>query len=143
MTGAGNLADAGGTFHAQGDAAKEIAGAARTFKASYTTEHVNQFTMEPMNTTARVDGDKIELWTPSQTVGFVVGGVAAVAGFKPENIKVNIQMRGGGYGLRVAAAYAVDPALIPKAAPGVPTQCIRHPEADYTRAKTSQLTPTH
>jgi isoquinoline 1-oxidoreductase subunit beta len=81
-----------------------------TFKATYTTEHVAQFTMEPMNCTAKVDGDKIEIWVPSQTVGFVVGGVAAAGGFKPENIKVNITLLGGGYGRRVEAEYAVDAA---------------------------------
>jgi isoquinoline 1-oxidoreductase subunit beta len=138
-----NLADAGVTFHAHGDAAKEIAGAARTFKATYTTEHVNQFTMEPMNTTAKVDGDKIEIWTPSQTVGFVVGGVAAVAGFKPENIKVNIQLLGGGYGRRVEAEYAVDAALIAKAVPGIPVQMIWTREDDFTRAKPRPATAQH
>lgn len=138
-----NLADAGVTFHAQGNAASEIAGAARTFKATYTTEHVNQFTMEPMNTTARVDGDRIEIWTPSQTVGFVVGGVAAAAGFKPENIKVNIQLLGGGYGRRVEAEYAVDAALIAKAVPGVPIQMIWTREDDSTRAKPRPATAQH
>lgn len=138
-----NLADAGVTFHAHGDAAKEIAGAARLFKATYTTEHVNQFTMEPMNTTARVDGDKIELWTPSQTVGFVVGGVAAVAGFKPENIKVNIQLLGGGYGRRVEAEYAVDAAMIAKAVPGVAVQMIHTREDDFTRAKPRPASAQH
>ncbi len=138
-----NLADAGVTFHAHGDAAKEIAGAARTFKATYTTEHVSQFTMEPMNTTARVDGDKIELWTPSQTVGFVVGGVAAAGGFKPENIKVNIQLLGGGYGRRVEAEYAVDAALIAKAVPGVPVQMIHTREDDFVRAKPRPATAQH
>jgi isoquinoline 1-oxidoreductase subunit beta len=138
-----NLADAGVTFHAHGDAAKEIAGAARTFKATYTTEHVNQFTMEPMNTTAKVDGDKIEIWTPSQTVGFVVGGVAAAGGFKPENIKVNIQLLGGGYGRRVEAEYAVDAALIAKAVPGIPVQMIWTREDDFTRAKPRPATAQH
>lgn len=138
-----NLADAGVTFHAHGDAAKEIAGAARTFKATYTTEHVVQFTMEPMNTTARVDGDRIEIWTPSQTVGFVVGGVAAAGGFKPENIKVNIQLLGGGYGRRVEAEYAVDAALIAKAVPGVPVQMIHTREDDFVRAKPRPATAQH
>lgn len=143
VTRAENLSDAGVTFHTHGDAAKEIAGAARTFKATYTTEHVNQFTMEPMNTTAKVDGDKIELWTPSQTVGFVVGGVAAAGGFKPENIKVNIQLLGGGYGRRVEAEYAVDAALIAKAVPGIPVQMIWTREDDFTRAKPRPSTAQH
>ena len=139
-----NLATEGGVnFHSHGDAAKEIAGGARVFKATYTTEHVAQFTMEPMNSTARVDGDKLEIWTPSQTVGFVVGPVAAVAGFKPENIKVNITLLGGGYGRRVEGEYALDAALIAKAMPGVPIQMIWTREDDFTRAKPRPATAQH
>lgn len=138
-----NLGDAGVTYHTHGDAPKELAAAARLFKATYTTEHVNQTTLEPMNTTARVDGDRIELWTPSQTVGFVVGGVAAAGGFKPENIKVNIQLLGGGYGRRVEAEYAVDAALIAKAVPGVAVQMIWSREDDFTRAKPRPATAQH
>jgi isoquinoline 1-oxidoreductase subunit beta len=139
-----NLAAEGAVvFHSHGDATKEIAAGARQFKATYTTEHVHQFTMEPMNTTAKVDGDKIELWTPSQTVGFVVGGVVAAGGFKPENVKVNITLLGGGYGRRVEAEYAVDAALIAKAVPGVPVQMIWTREDDFTRAKPRPATAQH
>jgi isoquinoline 1-oxidoreductase subunit beta len=138
-----NLTDAGVTFHSHGDAAKEIAAGARVFKASYTSEHVSHFTLEPMNCTAKVDGDKIELWVPSQTVGFVVGGVAAAGGFKPENIKVNITLLGGGYGRRVEAEYAVEAALIAKALPGVPVQLIWSREDDMQRSKPRPLTAQH
>ena len=142
-TRAENLADAGVTFHSHGDAAKELAAGVRTFKASYTSEHTYHFTMEPMNCTAKVDGDMIELWVPSQTVGFVVGGVAAAGGFKPENIKVNITLLGGGYGRRVEAEYAVEAALIAKAVPGVPVQLIWTREDDTQRAKPRPLTAQH
>lgn len=138
-----NLADAGVTWHQHGDAAQGLAGAARVFKATYTSEHVAHFTMEPMNCTAKVDGDKIELWVPSQTVAFVVGGVAAAGGFKPENIKVNITLLGGGYGRRVEAEYAIDAALIAKAVPGVPVQMIWTREDDMARAKPRPLTAQH
>lgn len=138
-----NLADAGVTFHKQGEAERAIAGASRILQASYTSEHVAQFTLEPMNCTAKVDGDRIELWVPSQTVGFVVGGVAAAGGFKPENIKVNITLLGGGYGRRVEAEYAVDAALIAKAVPGVPVQMIWTREDDMTRSKPRPLAAQH
>lgn len=138
-----NLADAGVSFHKEGEAERAIAGAAKVIKASYTSEHVAQFTMEPMNCTAKVDGDRIELWVPSQTVGFVVGGVAAAGGFKAENIKVNITLLGGGYGRRVEAEYAVDAALIAKAVPGVPVQMIWTREDDMTRSKPRPLAAQH
>ncbi len=138
-----NLADAGVTFHSAGGAEQRIAGAAKVVRATYTTEHVAQFTMEPMNCTAKVDGDQIELWVPSQTVGFVMGGVAAAGGFKPENIKINITLLGGGYGRRVEAEYAVDAALIAKAVPGVAVQMIWTREDDMTRAKPRPLSAQH
>jgi isoquinoline 1-oxidoreductase subunit beta len=143
VTRAENLADAGVAFHNGGDAPLAIKGAAKVIKATYTSEHVAQFTMEPMNCTAKVDGDKIELWVPSQTVGFVVGGVAAAGGFKPENITVNITLLGGGYGRRVEAEYAVDAALIAKAVPGLPVQMIWTREDDMTRSKPRPLTAQH
>ena len=142
-TRAENLGDAGVTFHSHGDAVKEIAGGARTFKATYTSEHVYHFTMEPMNCTAKVDGDMIELWTPSQSVGFVVGAVAGAGGFKPENIKVNITLLGGGYGRRFEPEFAVEAALIAKAMPGVPVQLIWTREDDMQRAKPRPLTAQH
>ncbi len=138
-----NMADAGVAFHNAGDAPQRISGAARVIKATYTSEHVAQFTLEPMNCTAKVDGDKIELWVPSQTVGFVMGGVAAAGGFKPENIKVNITLLGGGYGRRVEAEYAVDAALIAKAVPGVAVQMIWTREDDMTRSKPRPLAAQH
>ncbi len=138
-----NLSDAGVVWHTQGDTAKELGNAGRTFKATYTTDHVAQFTMEPMNCTARVDGDKIEVWAPSQTVSFVVGTVAGGAGFKPENVKVNITLVGGGYGRRVEAEYSLDAALVAKAVPGVPVQVIWTREDDFQRAKPRPMTAQH
>ena len=137
------MADAGVTFHAHGDAAKELAGAARTIKATYTSEHTYHLTMEPMNCTAKVDGDRIELWAPTQTVGFVVGGVSGAAGFKPENVKVNVTLLGGGYGRRIEPEWAVDAALVAKAVPGVPVQTIWTREDDFARAKPRPLTAQH
>lgn len=138
-----NLGDSGVTFHSHGDAVKEIENGARTFKATYTSEHVYHFTMEPMNCTAKVDGDMIELWTPSQSVGFVVGAVAGAGGFKAENIKVNITLLGGGYGRRFEPEFAVEAALIAKAMPGVPVQLIWTREDDMQRAKPRPLTVQH
>lgn len=138
-----NLSDTGAVWHEHGDAAKEIAGAARTFRSTYTSDHVAQFTMEPMNCTAHVTGDTIEVWTPSQAASIVIGTVAGGAGFKPENVKVHITLLGGGYGRRVEAEYALDAALVAKAVPGVPVQVIWTREDDFQRAKPRPMTAHH
>lgn len=137
------LDDAGDVWDRHGDAAAAIEGAARTFQASYTTAHVAQCTMEPMNCTARVDGDKIEIWVPSQSASFVVGTAAAVGGFKPENITVHTTLLGGGYGRRVEADFAVDAVMLAKALPGVPVQVIWTREDDFQRSRPRPLTAQH
>ncbi|MDX3905344.1 MAG: molybdopterin-dependent oxidoreductase [Pigmentiphaga sp.] len=137
------LEEAGAVWHKHGDAAQKLAGAARVFRATYTTDHVAHVTMEPMNCTARAEGDSIEIWVPSQTPSGVIGTVAAGAGYKPENIKVHITLLGGGYGRRAEADYSLDAALIAKAMPGVPIQVIWTREDDFQRARPRPMTAQH
>lgn len=137
------VADAGDVWHKEGDAAAVLKGAARTFAATYTTDHVAQCTMEPMNCTARVDGEKIEFWVPAQAASIVTGTAAAVGKFKPENITVNVTLLGGGYGRRVEADYAVDALLVAKAMPGVPVHVIWTREDDFQRSRGRPLTAQH
>jgi len=138
-----SLDDKGVAFIADGDAAKRLAGAARTFSATYITEMVSHICLEPMNCTARVDGDKIEVWAPAQSASFVIGTVAGAGGFKPENITVNITLLGGGFGRRVEADYAADAALVAKAMPGTPIQVIWTREDDMVHDKYRPMTGQH
>ena len=68
--------------------------------------------MEPQNCTARVDGDAIEFWAPTQSPFGVFLAAVKGAGFKPENVKINVTFLGGGFGRRAENDYAVDAALI-------------------------------
>jgi isoquinoline 1-oxidoreductase beta subunit len=138
-----DLNDKGIDFLKHGDAAARIAGAVKTFSATYTSEMVSHICLEPKNCTARAEGDKIELWAPSQSATFVTGAVAGAAGFKPENIKVNITLLGGGFGRRVEADFAVDAALIAKAIPGTPIQVIWTREDDIVNDKYRPMTGQH
>ncbi len=133
----------GDVWHKQGDAIAALKGATRQLKATYTSEHVAQCTMEPMNCTARVDGDKLEFWAPSQSASILVGTAAAVGGFKPENITAHITLLGGGYGRRVEADYAVDAVLLAKELPGVPVHVIWTREDDFQRSRSRPLTAQH
>ena len=56
--------------------------------------------MEPLNCTVAINGDKAELWVGTQMPG--IDGLAAskVLGIPPQNLKVNVQMAGGGFGRR-------------------------------------------
>lgn len=137
------LDDGGVDFIKHGDAGKVIAGATRTFSATYTSEMVAHLCMEPMNCTALVNGDAIEVWAPAQSPSFIIGAVSGVAGFKPENIKANITLLGGGFGRRVEPDFAVDAALVAKAMPGTPIQVIWTREDDIVHDKYRPLTAQH
>lgn len=138
-----NLQDKGIDFLAHGNAGQALAGAGKTFSATYTSEMVSHICMEPMNCTARVEGDKIQIWAPSQSASFIIGAVSNVAGFKPENIEVNITLLGGGFGRRVEPDYALDAALVAKAMPGTPIQVIWTREDDITHDKYRPMTAQH
>ncbi len=138
-----NLLDKGIDFLSHGNASLSIAGASKTFSATYTSEMVSHICMEPMNCTAKVDGDKIEVWAPSQSPTFIIGALGGAAGFKPENITINITLLGGGFGRRVEPDYAVDAALVAKAMPGTPIQVIWTREDDIAHDKYRPLTSQH
>jgi isoquinoline 1-oxidoreductase beta subunit len=138
-----DLSDKGVDFIKHGDAGQRLAGAVKTFSATYTSEMLSHICLEPMNCTARVQGEQIEVWAPAQSASFVTGTVAGVAGFKPENIKVNITLLGGGFGRRVEADYSADAALVAKAMPGTPIQVIWTREDDMVHDKYRPLTSQH
>src|SRR5437868_10576020 len=62
-----DLSDKGTIYEAEGDARGAIDKAAKRVVAEYTTLNVTHATMEPQNCTARVDGDSIEFWAPTQS----------------------------------------------------------------------------
>ena len=138
-----DLADGGVTFHAEGDAKGAMAKAVRTVSAEYTSEHVAHTTMEPMNATALVNGDKIEIWAPSQSPFFIVGGLTRVLGFRPENVTANITLLGGGFGRRVENDYILDAGILAKAMEGKPVKVIWSREDDVQNDKFRPLVAQH
>jgi len=81
-----NLDDKGVDFIRHGDAAARLAGAVKTFSATYTSEMVSHICLEPLNCPARVDCDKIDVWAHAQPATSVSDAVADAAGIKTENI---------------------------------------------------------
>ena len=138
-----DLGASGLPFLNEGDAAGALGKAAKTFSASYGCEHVAHACMEPMNATARVSGDKLELWAPTQgpTVATIV--LSHVLGFKPENIDVHVTLLGGGFGRRFEPDFALDAAILAKAAEGSPVKVIWSREDDVRNDKYRPLVAQH
>ncbi|MCW5774104.1 MAG: xanthine dehydrogenase family protein molybdopterin-binding subunit [Rhodospirillaceae bacterium] len=124
----------------KGDVAKAMAGAAKTLTAEFVSEHVTHACMEPMNCTAKVTGDKIEVWAPTQAASLIqiVGGI--VFKTKPENITVNVTYLGGGFGRRFELDFVFDAIILSKVAGGKPVKVIWSREDDIQNDKFRPLT---
>lgn len=109
------------------DAVKE------TYPTIYSQEYESQFlahaTMEPMNCTARVSGDMVEIWAPTQGQEITRLTLAAAFNLPKENVQVSRTFLGGGFGRRLVADFALQAASISKAV-GKPVKVIWSREED-------------
>lgn len=119
-------------IHATGDAAAALAGAARRVKADYSYPFIPHVPMEPINCTARVTGDKVEIWAPTQNPEPGRAAVARLLGVPPENITIHMMRVGGGFGRRLQNDYMVEAVAIAKQA-GRPVKLTWTREDDVTQ----------
>ena len=102
--------------HASGDVSAAMARAAKRVVADYAYPFIPHVPMEPINCTARVDGDKIEIWAPTQNPEPGRAAVAKTLGVPPENITIHMMRVGGGFGRRLQNDYMVEAAMIARMA---------------------------
>lgn len=72
--------------------------AAKRVDATYELPYLAHATMEPLNATASVTSDSAEIWAPTQFPNWANGAVAKTLGLKPEQVRVNVTLLGGGFG---------------------------------------------
>lgn len=103
-----------------GDAAKALAGAAKTFEAAYQFPYLAHACMEPMNCVVRLDADGAEVWNGEQLHTGDQYALARLLGVKPEQVKINMLYAGGSFGRRACSSsdYVLEAAAIAKAAGG-------------------------
>ncbi|MCZ8251360.1 MAG: xanthine dehydrogenase family protein molybdopterin-binding subunit [Hylemonella sp.] len=114
------LAKQDGPRHFDADMAA-LASAPLKIEAEFVFPYLAHAPMEPLNCTVQIGDNGAELWVGSQMPGLDGMAAAGVLGFKPEQIKVNVQMAGGGFGRRAipTSEYVVEACGIAKAARGV------------------------
>lgn len=78
----------------------------------YRVPFLAHVTMEPMNCTADVRPDAIEIRAPTQNPEQVVTAVAKALDVEHEKISVKVMRSGGGFGRRFYADFAVDAAIL-------------------------------
>ncbi|MGZ5494347.1 MAG: molybdopterin cofactor-binding domain-containing protein, partial [Thermoanaerobaculia bacterium] len=84
--------------------------------ATYELPFLAHAAMEPMNATASVTADGAEIWAPTQFPDWANGTVASALKMKPEQVKVNVTMLGGGFGRKANPDFILEAALLSQAA---------------------------
>lgn len=99
-----------------------LGSAPRKISAEYVFPYLAHTPMEPLNCTVQVTGSgasaRAELWLGTQAPGWEAATAARILGVAPQNVRVNVQMAGGGFGRRATPAtdYVAEACQIAKAA---------------------------
>ncbi|RVU43728.1 xanthine dehydrogenase family protein molybdopterin-binding subunit [Rubrivivax rivuli] len=111
------LAKQPGARHFDADMAP-LAAAPLKIDAEFVFPYLAHAPMEPLNCTVQIGAEGAQLWVGSQMPGLDGMAAAAVLGLKPEQVKVHVQMAGGGFGRRAipTSDYVVEACGIAKAA---------------------------
>jgi isoquinoline 1-oxidoreductase beta subunit len=104
----------------------------RRIVAEYDFPYLAHTPMEPLNITARFDGDRAEAWTTSQLPTTEQQAMADVLGLPAQQVKFHIGYGGGAFGRRgtLDAHLEVEVAAIAKRMRGVPVKLIWTREDD-------------
>ncbi|OPG75639.1 carbon monoxide dehydrogenase, partial [Pseudomonas ogarae] len=93
------LAKQPGPLHFDADMTP-LASAPHQLDAEFVFPYLAHAPMEPLNCTVQLAGDSAQLWVGTQFPGGDGAAAAKVLGLKPEQIQVNVQTAGGGFGRR-------------------------------------------
>ncbi|AEC19459.1 isoquinoline 1-oxidoreductase beta subunit; signal peptide [Pusillimonas sp. T7-7] len=100
------------------------------FTAEYYLPHLAHASMEPPVATVVVNDDRCEVWTSVQNPQAALDVVAARLKLKPENVKVNVLLLGGGFGRKSKPDYVDEAAVVAATMPGTPVKLVWTREDD-------------
>jgi isoquinoline 1-oxidoreductase beta subunit len=99
------------------------AAASKTIEATYELPYLSHAPMEPMNCTAHVQGDRCEIWVPTQVPDSGRGQAARALNIPASNVTLNVTLVGGGFGRRLSTEYINEAVQISKRV-GAPIQLL-------------------
>lgn len=117
-----------------GNTYQALENADSTISAGYYIPHLAQAPMEPPVATAHFRGESCEVWASTQNPQASVDTVAKWLELKPEQVKVNVTLLGGGFGRKSKPDYVVEAALTSKAMDGKPVKLVWTREDDIQHA---------
>src|SRR4029453_5173219 len=112
-----------------GDAPAALKGNPRAFERVFEVPFLAHACMEPMNCTADVRGNRVDIWVPTQGQTASQAAAAAAAGVPPAAVNVHTTYIGGGFGRRAEADFVMDAVETSKAV-GKPIKVVWSPEED-------------
>jgi isoquinoline 1-oxidoreductase beta subunit len=102
----------------EGDAASALGAAAQKIEAVYEAPYLAHATMEPINCTADVRADRVDVWAPTQFQTVAQATAAKICGLKPENAFIHTTYLGGGFGRKAGADFVIEAVETSKALGG-------------------------
>src|SRR5439155_20132921 len=115
---------------AAGDVEAATRAAAKVVEADYELPYLAHATMEPMNCTAQVTPERVEVWLGTQNPESALAAAAEITGVAPENVYVHNCFLGGGFGRRSYSDDVKQAVTIAKAMGGKPVKMIWTREED-------------
>jgi len=106
---------AGSEARKEGDAGAALSGAAQKIEAVYEVPFQAHATMEPINCTADVRADRVDVWGPVQFQTTSQAMAAKTCGLKPENAFIHTTYLGGGFGRKAGTDFTREAVEISKA----------------------------
>ena len=120
----------------RGDPSQARAGGTSRIEAEYELPYLAHACMEPMNCTAHVRSDAVDVWVPTQTQwlpGLVGGGTrglaAKIAGVPEDRVRIHTTNLGGGFGRRSEVDFVREALQVSKAV-GAPVRVVWSREDD-------------
>ena len=129
-----NAEQAGAVARHDGDAQGALPAAATQLVAAYNMPFLAHATMEPMNCTAHVRADGVDIWAPTQFQTGAQGLGAGIGGVPPEKVKVHTTYLGGGFGRRFELDF-IREALETSKATGAAVKLVWSREDDIRNAQ--------
>jgi isoquinoline 1-oxidoreductase beta subunit len=115
--------------HDGSDPEAAFAAAATRYDAAYELPFLAHATMEPMNCTAHVRADGVDVWAPTQFQSGAQALGAKIGGVPPEQVKIHTTYLGGGFGRRFELDF-IQEALETSKAVGAPVKVVWSREDD-------------
>ncbi|HEY3443844.1 MAG TPA: molybdopterin cofactor-binding domain-containing protein [Paludibaculum sp.] len=113
----------------RGDVEAAFAKSAKTHEANYYAPLLAHAPMEPPVAVAEFKNGKVETWCSTQDPQAVQASVAAALGIQKTDVACHVTLLGGGFGRKGQPDYAVEAALLSKAA-GKPVKVVWTREDD-------------